>query len=359
LLIFLLPSFFASDSDLKDTCNRYYRIQKNDYLGKIAQDLGLAAPNKMALRLAKINKINDPNLIFPGQNICVDLNLIFEGVIEYPSAPLSSDLGKIQKQTKDDTSIKDSDTSSSKDTLKKTDELALKKNIETSEEEEEEEEEVLIGLGFAPYFLYSKIDSTQISNNAKATVLSKVDYGAEFKVIQLWSDYLNSEVFIQAERRKYTTKSSRTFLNDGGALLNFGAGLGFNFWKRMGIKLRAMFGDEFYLRAPNVNTFSLDDAKVFKGDISLSVDIAKRGSFSSGLGIGTRIISPTSFSVEDGSSYNTKTGYGYFASLYLKHKISFVMLEESFTYEYINKDTDIFKQTHSAMYLKASAIFAF
>jgi hypothetical protein len=321
----------------------------------------------MALRLAKINNIKNPDLIFPEQNICIDLNLIFEGVLEYSSTPPTIDFRKAEEQTKNDTnnvSI-ESPKTPNKDVLKKTDEVAFKKNLETNtasekkpEQEEEKEEEILIGLGLAPYILYSKIDSTQISNNAKATVLSKVDYGAEFKVIQLWSDNLSSEVFVQAERRKYTTKSSRTFLNDGGTLLNFGAGLGFSFWKRLGIKIRAMFGDEFYLRAPNIDTFSLDDAKVLKGDISLSVDIAKKGSFSSGLGIGTRIISPTSFSIEDGSSYSTKTGLGYFASLYLRHKINFIMFEESFTYEYMNKDTDIFKQAHSAMYLKTSAIFA-
>jgi hypothetical protein len=219
-----------------------------------------------------------------------------------------------------------------------------------------EDPKIFTYLSFIPFISASKIDAVEVGSNAKASVRSNKDYGFEFKTMQLWGTYLTSELIVQLERRSYITNSGRTFAQHGGQLFNLGVGFGVTPFKRLELKIRFFYGDELYLRPPDTSSLTIDDINTFKGDIAAYFNITSLKYLSSGLGGGIKFIKSGSVDGLD-VCYNSKNGYGYFGSLYLKHSVSNVTFEESVTYEYVKKDTDLVKQTHLAVYWKFGVIF--
>lgn len=237
-----------------------------------------------------------------------------------------------------------------------------KEKIESKPEEQDvrqEEKDVLTGVSVATFLSYSRIDAVDVSNASRGSVLSKADYGAEFKIMQIWKDYFTSEIILQAERRLYSTNSGRSFSQHGGGMFNFGAGMGFRALKNLELKLRILYGDEFYFRAPSVSSLAIDSTKALKFDIAVYYDVVSSKYASTGFGGGLRLLQGSYVDALAGTGYNTKTGYGYFGAFYMKHNFDYLHLEESFSYESIKKDSDLFSQTHMAAYLKISATLTF
>lgn len=233
---------------------------------------------------------------------------------------------------------------------------------EIKEAVEKAEEKPKIGISVSPFLSYSRIDATDVSNGAKGGVLSDPGFGTEFKFMQIWSDYFTGEMIARIENVSYKTNSGRTFDRHGGRMLNFGAGAGFRPFKklkRLELKGRAFYGDEFYFRAPSTTSLAIDNTKALKGDVALNFDIVTSKYASAGIGAGGRVIFPSYVDVSGVAGYNTKTGYGYFGSFYMKHNFKHVVIEESFTYENLYKDTDLFNQTQMAVYLNVGATLLF
>lgn len=237
-----------------------------------------------------------------------------------------------------------------------------KEKIESKPEEQNvinDEKDVLTGVSIATFLSYSRIDAVDVSNGARGSVLSKADYGAEFKIMQIWKDYFTSEIILQSERRSYSTNSGRSFLQHGGGMFNFGAGMGFRPLRSVELKLKILYGDEFYFRAPSVSSLAIDSTKALKFDFAAYYDVVSSKYASTGFGGGLRLVQGSYVDALAGTGYNTKTGYGYFGTFYMKHNFDYLHLEESFSYESIKKDSDLFSQTHMAAYLKISATFTF
>jgi hypothetical protein len=334
LLTIVVISSLASSMLLYAQCNKYHYVKKGEYLGSIAKDLKLKYPNKVALKIASINDIKNPNYISIGDKICVDKELLFPPKQECTPAPTP-----VATPT-----IKD---------------VEQTQTIKQPEVEDKSDKEVLTGFYLAPFLSYSRIDAVDNSNNAKGTVLSKADYGTEFKIMQLWENYFTSELIFQAERKSYITNSSRTFTDHGGSVINFGAGIGVRPFSRLEFRLKALYGDELYLRAPNVQSLTIDSTKTLKADIAIYFDIMRSRFASTYIGVGTRIIKGGSIGGIGSEAYDIKTGYGYFGTFCLKHKFKRVILEESFTYESMTKNTQLFNQVHMAAYIKGGIIFLF
>ena len=367
-------------------CSKFHEVKAGESLSIIARSLGMSPPYESALQLADASGIKNPNRVEIGDKVCINdryLNgdkkekgfkcfktknnreLCIDAVAlaairagkpkeaePEPKPEIFVERPKPQKAEEPSTPPS------------ATVPVVVEKKPETPKEEPKKvepapEPEVLIGIAAMPFLSYSRIDAVDVSNGTKGSVLSRADYGADFKIMQLWGNYFTSEMFLQAERRTYISNSGRTFNQRGGDMLNFGVGMGFKFWNRLELKGRAFYGDEFYFRAPNTTSLAIDRTKTFKADIALYFDIATAKHASTGLGGGGRIIKAASVDPVGGTGYGTKTGYGYFGTFYMRHRFERIMFEESFTYENITKNTDLFKQIHSAAYIKGGIIVLF
>jgi LysM repeat protein len=358
-------------------CGSFHTVKSGESLSRIASKLGMHPPYDYALRMAETSGIENPNLVEAGDKICVDENLLapdpvvgdksvcFTTKKERKICTTEDVIREIQGKKASEQEVVEAEPAKQKPQPPieepKKDEPKQKKAKQEEPEEEDTngETEVLTGFVIAPFLSYSRIDAVDRSNNAKGAILSKADFGAEFKIMQLWGDSFTSEIFIQAERRNYSTRSGRTFTQHGGEMVNFGAGLGFRPFRRLEVKLRAMYGDEFYFRAPSLTSLAIDDTKTLKGDIALYFDIMTARYASTGLGGGARIIRSGYIDGTGGVSYNAKLGYGYFGTFYMRHKFSHIILEESFTYEELIKNTDLFDQKHMAAYMKVGLYLLF
>ncbi|MFH1018582.1 MAG: hypothetical protein V1798_10450 [Pseudomonadota bacterium] len=223
------------------------------------------------------------------------------------------------------------------------------------------EERLKIDVSVAPFLSYSRMDAEDRSNGAKAAVPSKTNFGGEFKLRETWGTHFSSEAIVQIEEKTYQTKSGRTFSENGGLVFNFGMALGikpFNRYENLQVIIKALYGDEFYLRAPDITSLAVDSAKSLKADLALHLDVFTSKYASSGLGGGARVIVPTYIDAP-GVSYRARTGYGYFGTVYMRHAFKVVTFEESFTYEVDTKNTALFNQTQTAVYFKSELTFHF
>lgn len=216
-----------------------------------------------------------------------------------------------------------------------------------------------VGISISPYVSYSRIDATDVSNGAKGGVLSNANVGGEFRFLQLWPNTVTSEIIAQVEDRSFRTNSGRSFAQKSSPMLSLGVGIGYRPFKRLELKGRAFYGDELYFRAPDPASFAIDSTKTLKGDLALYFDIISSKYASTGIGGGGRFIKPSYVDADDGACYYTNFGYGYFGSFYIRHNFKRAAIEGTFIYESITKDSSIFKQTQSSMYLKGSVMFLF
>ena len=305
------------------------------------------------LKIAAASKIENPNNLSAGDRVCVDKKFIDSQNLGKSSRPVKNKKEtfippKVEPVPSPITYapvVEEKKTETPKEEHKKT--------------EPESEPEVLIGAAAVPYLSYSRIDAVQTSNNAKGSVLSRADYGIDLKVMQLWGNYLISEMFLQAEKRTYVTNSGRTFNQHGGSMLNFGAGMGYKLWNRLELKTKIFYGDEFYFRAPDTRSLAIDGTKTLKIDFIFNLDVMNGKYASTGIGLGSRIIKSSYIDPIGAEVYSAKTGYGYFMTFYMKHRFGRLMFEESFTYENMTKNTDIANQVHSAAYIKSGVVVLF
>jgi len=371
-------------------CSKYHRVKKGESLSIIAKSIGMDPPYDSALKLAEASSIKNPNRVEIGDRVCVDQKYINGSPKEkekgfkcfktknnrkfcVDAAALAALRSKnkpapepIPEPQEDLFAIPTPPPKAKPEPVAEpapapvVEEKKPEPEPQKDEAKKEEEPEVFIGIGATPFLSFSRIDAVDVSNNAKGSILSRADYGADFKIMQLWGNYFTSEIFLQAERKSYLTNSTRTFDHRGGDMLNIGFGMGFKFWNRLELKLRGFYGDEFYFNAPNTTSLQIDGTKTIKGDVALYFDIVTVTYASTGLGFGGRVIKAGYIEpVGGGTAYATKTGAGYFGTLYMRHKFKRVMFEESFTYESITKDTDLFKQVHMAAYLRGGVIVLF
>lgn len=385
-------------------CSKLHEVKKGESLSVIARSLGMDPPYyESALKLAETSGIKNPNRVEIGDKVCVDEKYIngekkeigFKCFKTKNNRSLCVDAAAlaaiktqrpeeivIVEQTENSSFVVEAEKKSEIVAKLKEEEVAtppptpqpepvpapvveekkpepVKEEPKKEEEPKAEEPEIFIGVAALPFLSYSRIDAVDASDGTKGSVISRADYGANFKIMQLWGNYFTSEIFLQAERKTYISNSGRTFDQHGGSMLNFGIGMGFKFWNRLELKAKGFYGDEFYFRAPNTSSLAIDRTKTLKLDLALYFDIVTAKYASTGLGGGGRLIKGSYVDPVGGSSYAAKTGYGYFGTFYMRHKFERVMFEESFTYESMTKDTDLFKQTHSAAYISGGVIILF
>jgi len=332
-------------------CNEQREIRAGETLSLIAVGMGMTPPYESALKIAKASDIKDPDRVEVGDKICIDEKYLATVSVTVPDpAPIV-----IPVQT---TKIEKTEEKIEKKAEKEMPKVQEQKE-ETEAKTEPEELDMLTGLSISPFLSYSRIDAVDVSNNAKGGTLSRPDYGAEFKIMQVWGDYFTSELIFQIERRKYFTNSNRTFDQHGGQMLNFGAGMGFRPFRRVELKLRAFYGNEFYFRAPNLTSLAIDKTMSIKGDIGLYFDIMKSKRGCAGIGGGAKVLGSTYVDAINATGYHTKNGFGYFGTAYMKHEFKYIIFEESFTYESMRKDSELFEQKHSAMYFKGGMTILF
>jgi len=361
-------------------CSKFHEVKVGESLSIIARSNNMNPPYyEAALKLAEASGIKNPNKVEIGDRICIDDKFLngekkekgFKCFKTKTDRKLCIDAAALATIKAEKPEVEAEKTSDIVAKLKQEEvppppipePVVEEKKPELPKEEPKKEEpkepEVFIGISAMPFLSYSRIDAVDVSNGAKGSLLSRADYGADFKIMQLWGNYFTSEIFLQAERRTYVSNSGRTFDQRGGSMLNFGIGLGFKFWNRLEFKTRAFYGDELYFRAPSTTSLAVDNTKTLKVDLALYFDIVTAKWASTGLGGGGRIVKASYVDPIGSTGYGTKTGYGYFGTFYMRHKFQRVIFEESFTYENITKDTDIFKQVHSAAYIKGGVIVLF
>ena len=404
-------------------CNSLHTIKRGETLSILASKAGMSPPYESALKIAEANGIKNPRQVEVGDKICMDKNFLksdekgLKCVKTKKGRKVCIDKNTLKNIKRDSLELKETEPEKEKEPEKKKtddqpqpeilsvvyqapeqqDKVNTKINakdiveqrepvvqketklpvvdkkgpekiqekpqekIQEKAEDKKAQEDVdpSIGIQFAPFLSYSAIQAVDVSNGANGYILSKPDFGSEFRIMQIWGDYFTSEMFLLAERRSYFTNSGRTFTQHGGNMLNFGAGLGFRPFKRLEVKLRAIYGDEFYFRAPDMSSLAIDCSRALKVDMALYFDIVSSKYAATGLGGGIRIIKSGYIDALDTTNYYSDMGYGYFATFYMKHKFTHLMLEESFTYENIEKDTNLFKQLHVAAYIKGSIILLF
>ena len=354
-------------------CSKYHVLKKGEYLSKIAKSMGLNPSYEVALKLAKANHIKNPNRVEIGDKVCLDTAYyqkegIFDCVNTMKGNKICIDQSSIQVVTAQKVEPGAMPEVQPLPVIVEVEEPApvivpvSKPQLATAaveNDEEEQDQDMRMGFGISPFLSYSRIEAEAVSNQAKGTVRSNPDYGAEFKFTQLWGKQFSSEIFIVAERKTYKTDSIRAFADHGGALLNYGIGVSARPVERLEFKFKAFYGDEAYFRAPNTTSLAIDFTRAFKMDFATMFDIIATRYASTGVGGGVRLIVPGSIDVTGGTSYNAKTGYGFFGLFYLRHRFNHLILEESYTYENLYKDTDLFKQTHTQSYIKASFIVLF
>ncbi len=343
-------------SDKKNSCGEYRAVRSGESLSLIALSLGMEPPYESAIKIANASGIKNPNRIEIGDKVCVDKNFIIGKKLEPIPEPVTAPV-EIKEEIKEEIIVLEPMPVSSPGPEPKKEEP--KKEDKETEKIEEKEVDPYVGIVIAPFLSYSRIDAEDATNGAKGAVLSKPDFGAEFKITQIWEDYFTSELITQIERKSYSTNSGRTFAEHGGQMLNFGIGMGIRPFKRLELKFRAFYGDEFYFRAPSMTSLAIDSTRTLKGDVAIYFDIVTSRYASTGFGGGGRLLKAAYVDAKDGTSYRTKNGYGYFGSFYMRHKFERVIFEESFSYESIKKDSDLFKQTHTAAYIKGSMSLLF
>ena len=362
-------------------CSKFQEIKKGESLSIIAKSLGMSPPYESALRLAEASNIKDPDKVEIGDKVCTDEKYLngnkkekgfkcfntknnrrfcIDAVVLASVKPVKAEgpeenpfVAEAEKRPEvlaPVPVVEEKKPEPIKEAPKKE---------EPKETAKEPDPEVFTGIAAMPFLSYSRIDATDVADGTRGSVISQTNYGADFKIMQLWGNYFTSEIFLQAERRSYMTNSGRTFAQHGGDMLNFGVGMGFKFWNRLELKARAFYGDEFYFRVPDTTSLAIDRSKTLKSDLALYLDIFTAKYASTGLGGGARVIKSTFVDPIGASAYGTKTGYGYFGTVYMRHRFERILFEESFTYESMTKDTEIFKQVHSAAYIKGGVIFLF
>lgn len=308
-------------------CREFHSVESGDTLSHIALSVGMDPTYESAAELALASGIQDPDKIYVGDRVCIDKKLA-----KRPQAAPVYELAAMRPEIKE---------------------------IEPVPEVRPPEDKPKIGISVSPFLSYSRIDSTDVATGATGGVLSDAGFGAEFKIMQLWKDHFTSELLVQIENLTYTTNSGRTFGQNGGFMFNFGVGAGFRPFKklkRLEIKARALYGDEFYFRAPDTTSLAIDSTKALKGDVALNFDIVNSKYATTGIGAGGRVIAPSYVDPSGAAGYHTKTGYGYFGSFYLKFKFKHIVLDGTITYEGMIKDTDLFEQTQSAVYIGIGAM---
>lgn len=339
-------------------CNEQREVRSGETLSLIAVGMGMTPPYESALKIAKASDIKDPDKVEVGDIICVDEQYLATVSVPAPAAgPKKATTTEISKEVKKTEEEQDKAEQELVKERPKKEEEGQKKDKEVKTEPDELD--MLTGISISPFLTYSRIDAVDVSNNAKGGTLSRPDYGAEFKIMQVWGDYFTSELIFQIERRKYFTNSNRTFDQHGGQMLNFGAGMGFRPFRRVELKVRAFYGDEFYFRAPNLTSLAIDKTMSIKGDVGLYFDIMKSKKGCAGIGGGAKVLGSSYVDVANAAGYHTKNGFGYFGTAYMKHEFKHIILEESFTYENMRKDSELFEQRHSAMYFKGGMTILF
>lgn len=308
------------NNDVED-CANYHIVKKGDTLSKLAISLGMEPPYESALKIASRNDVTNANRIEIGDKICIKEQPKKQEAVEEPTpapAPIA-------------------------------------------EEPKKDEEKDHFGFFATPFMSFGKLDFVDRTTGARGSVVSKTNFGLELKFMQFLTESFSSEFIAIIEQRSYKTASSRTFNDHGGQMTNFGVGIGYNATERLELKARALYGTEFYFRAPSATSLAIDSTRALKMDIIANYDLFRSRSkkYIAGLGLGLRLITDEDFITSDNVSYNGELGYGYFGSFYVRQKFTHIMFEESFIYEDLRKDTDLFKQTMTNMFLRVGVLFLF
>ena len=391
-------------------CTKFHEVKPGETLSIIARSIGMSPPYESALKLAEASGIKKPSKVEIGDKVCVDKKYINgdkkekgfkcfktknnrkfcvdaaalaaiksqkpkeiepesepEVIVVAPTPQpetqnaASSFVVEAEKPSDIVAKLKKEETAATPPKPEPAPVVAEKKPTPKPEpikeepkksEAKDKDPDVFIGISAMPFLIYSRIDAVDTITGAKGSILSRADYGATFKIMQLWGNYFTSEMILQAERRTYESNSGRVFNQRGGSMLNFGVGMGLKFWNRLELKARGFYGDELYFRAPSTTSLAIDCTTTLKLDLALYFDIVTASWASTGIGGGARVIKGGFIEPIGGEAgYAVKTGYGYFGTFYMRHKFGHVMFEESFMYESMIKNTDLFKQIHTAAYI--------
>ena len=396
-------------------CSSMHTIKKGESLSMIARSLDIGPPYQSALILAEVSGIKNPGKVEIGDKVCVDKKFLKSINSRSKSELRCFKTTKNRKICIDDDTLRSLESNTLKgknseaekrivaeEVIKAEIKAGLENKIKTEKEKTEVETEqnivvdkpiekiktekqpevlektvikpeteskveptdkndqdAITGISVSSFLNYSRIDAAGIYNGARGSVLSKPDYGAEFKIMQIWGNYFTSEIMVSAERRLYVTNSGRSFLQRGGELFNFGAGMGFRPFRKIELKLRVLYGDELYFRAPDTTSLAIDNTRALKFDVAMYYDIISSKYAATGFGGGLRLVQGSYVDAIGGAGYNTRLGYGYFGTFYMKQNFKHIRFEESFSYESIQKDSDLFKQIHMAAYFKIAGILTF
>ncbi len=304
-------------------CPNSYTVKKGDTLSLLAKANGMEPPYDSALEIASKNGVTNANRIEVGDKIC----------FEEPK----------------------------KEEPKKEEPVVAAVPIVIAVAPAPVEERDHFGFFVTPFLSFGKVDFVDNTTGTRGSVLSKTNFGLELKFMQFLTESFSSEFIATIEQRSFKTKTTRTFGDHGGQMLNIGVGIAYNPIERMELKAKLMYGDEYYFRMPSTTSLAMDPTKAFKTDISASYDLFRSTSkkYITGIGAGLRMLSGEHVTASDGTAYKANFGYGYFGSFYVRQKFKHIMLEESFVYEDIRKDTELFNQTLANMYLRMGILFLF
>ena len=256
-----------------------YVVKKGDLLSRVVRT---HIPGKVFGKsgtLTKVLKINpqiiDPNIIFPGQNINLQLNRVPTSVALPPENPA---LVETQKSTK---------------------------NAFNSD---------AISFSVTPAYLMTLLSAKDNSNGAAATVAANLHFKVDALYHQNWSEQVHSYVgltlgYFAAEKPTDSKKSIDSLTKFTSGIL-----LGVNANLSESSQLEGYFNyqKEFFLRGVSSSTITIDTVSVPTMGAKFSYDLFKRSPLTLGVGFEAALKLPAS-----ADSYSARLGALYGGKIYL------------------------------------------
>lgn len=165
----------------------------------------------------------------------------------------------------------------------------------------------------APIVFFTRIDSTDIATNAKALLISNINYGVKFNWEQNWSDDTSTYQELKTAQLSFTDNltSSTIIENKNVSVSGIGIGANFNRTNSISWGAKVNYGQEIYARGKSSsNSVILDSVSVPAASIYARFKLANRGPFALSADLEAK-----SLLAAETSNYTTSTGTGYVGKL--------------------------------------------
>lgn len=204
-----------------------------------------------------------------------------------------------------------------------------------------------------PVLFKGSVAVKEISNNTNANFVTNVSYGFNLEWNQYWKSNskkgskksnFSTKIFANYLKHSFGQQLTRTVEANSFNSLTYGLGFKYLFTRSLYINMDAYYGKELYLRSSSVETITFDQTNAYGTTLLLGWDFFKSRPYIIGFNFGYTSI----FADKINNIYKADYAYSTFGQVYFSYK----NIITEFVYEKKYKNTDVFEQTYTYIFLK-------